>query len=83
MRTITKKELVNRIADKTTVTKVVAKDIIQSFLDRHSNGEIYESLAITNAEHTPPTPGSGDRMWVLGQESRPKFPSTQRIELGL
>ncbi len=33
MRTITKKELVNRIADKTTVTKVVAKDIIQSFLD--------------------------------------------------
>lgn len=33
MRTITKKELVNRIAEKTTVTKVVAKDIIQSFLD--------------------------------------------------
>lgn len=33
VRTITKKELVNRIADKTGVTKVVAKDIIQSFLD--------------------------------------------------
>ncbi len=33
MRTVTKKELVNRIADKTGVTKVVAKDIIQSFLD--------------------------------------------------
>ncbi len=33
MRTVTKKELVNRIAEKTGVTKVVAKDIIQSFLD--------------------------------------------------
>lgn len=33
MRTITKKELVNRIAEQTSVTKVVAKDIIQSFLD--------------------------------------------------
>jgi integration host factor subunit beta len=33
MRTITKKELVNRIADKSGVTKVIAKDIIQSFLD--------------------------------------------------
>lgn len=33
MRTVTKKELVNRIAEKTGVTKVVAKDVIQSFLD--------------------------------------------------
>ena len=33
MRTITKKELVNRIADQASVTKVQAKDIIQSFLD--------------------------------------------------
>lgn len=33
MKTITKKELVNRIADETGVTKVIAKDIIQSFLD--------------------------------------------------
>ncbi|MEZ5964932.1 MAG: HU family DNA-binding protein [Planctomycetota bacterium] len=33
MRTITKKELVNRIADKTGVTKVVAKEVIQAFLD--------------------------------------------------
>ena len=33
MRTITKKELVNRIAERTNVTKVVAKEIIQSFLD--------------------------------------------------
>jgi integration host factor subunit beta len=33
MRTITKKELVNRIADKTGQTKVVAKEIIQAFLD--------------------------------------------------
>ena len=32
-RTITKKELVARIAEKTNQTKVVAKDIIQSFLD--------------------------------------------------
>ncbi|MEE2887400.1 MAG: HU family DNA-binding protein [Planctomycetota bacterium] len=43
MRTITKKELVNRIADRTTVTKVVAKDIIQSFLD-----SIIEELAAGN-----------------------------------
>lgn len=33
MRTVTKKELVNRIAETTGVTKVVCKDIIQSFLD--------------------------------------------------
>ena len=32
-RTITKKELVARIAERTAVTKVVAKDIIQLFLD--------------------------------------------------
>lgn len=32
-RTITKKELVARIADRTHITKVVAKDIIQLFLD--------------------------------------------------
>ncbi len=43
MRTVTKKELVNRIAEKTTVTKVVAKDIIQSFLD-----SIIEELAAGN-----------------------------------
>lgn len=33
MKTVTKKELVNRIADRTGVTKVVAKEIIQSFLN--------------------------------------------------
>lgn len=33
MKTVTKKELVHRIADKTGVTKVVAKDVIQSFLN--------------------------------------------------
>lgn len=33
VRTVTKKELVNRIADATGVTKVVAKEIIQSFLN--------------------------------------------------
>jgi len=33
MRTITKKELVNRIAEQTGVTKVVAKEVIQAFLD--------------------------------------------------
>lgn len=33
MRTITKKELVNRIADGTGVTKVVAKEVIQKFLN--------------------------------------------------
>ncbi|MBI3818357.1 MAG: integration host factor subunit beta [Planctomycetes bacterium] len=32
-RTITKKELVNRIADATGQTKVVVKEIIQRFLD--------------------------------------------------
>jgi integration host factor subunit beta len=43
LRTVTKKELVNRIADKTGVTKVVAKDVIQSFLDA-----IIEELAEGN-----------------------------------
>jgi integration host factor subunit beta len=33
VKTVTKKELVNRIADRTGVTKVVAKEIIQSFLE--------------------------------------------------
>lgn len=33
LKTITKKELVNRIAEQTGVTKVVAKDIIQTFLN--------------------------------------------------
>jgi integration host factor subunit beta len=42
-RTITKKELVARIAEKTDQTKVVAKDIIQSFLD-----EIIEELGRGN-----------------------------------
>jgi len=32
-RTVTKKELVSRIADRTGQTKVVTKDIIQMFLD--------------------------------------------------
>jgi integration host factor subunit beta len=31
--TITKKELVNRIAERTGQTKVIVKDVIQSFLD--------------------------------------------------
>lgn len=43
MRTVTKKELVNRIADTTGVTKVVAKEIIQSFLN-----SIIEELAAGN-----------------------------------
>lgn len=42
-RTITKKELVARIADRTGQTKVVAKEIIQSFLD-----EIIEELGRGN-----------------------------------
>ncbi len=33
MHTVTKKELVDRIADKTDVTRVVVKKIVQSFLD--------------------------------------------------
>ncbi|MHC4923678.1 MAG: HU family DNA-binding protein [Planctomycetota bacterium] len=33
MATVTKKELVNRIAERTGQTKVVTKDIIQMFLD--------------------------------------------------
>ncbi len=32
-RTVTKKELVGRIADRTGQTKVITKDIIQMFLD--------------------------------------------------
>lgn len=41
--TITKKELVNRIADQTGQTKVVVKDILQRFLD-----EIIEELVVGN-----------------------------------
>jgi len=33
MHTVTKKELVDRIADRTDVTRVVVKKIIQNFLD--------------------------------------------------
>jgi len=43
MATITKKELVNRIAEKTGQTKVVTKDVIQMFLD-----EIVQELARGN-----------------------------------
>ncbi|MFG0318510.1 MAG: HU family DNA-binding protein [Planctomycetota bacterium JB042] len=43
MTTITKKELVNRIADRTGQTKVVTKEIIQLFLD-----EIINELATGN-----------------------------------
>ena len=32
-RTITKRELVNRIAEETDLTKVAVRDVIQSFLD--------------------------------------------------
>lgn len=41
--TITKKELVNRIADQTKKTKVVVKDILQRFLD-----EIIQELSDGN-----------------------------------
>lgn len=43
MATITKKELVNRIADRTGQTKVVTKEVIQLFLD-----EIIAELALGN-----------------------------------
>lgn len=43
MVTVTKKELVNRIADRTGQTKVVTKEIIQQFLD-----EIINELAKGN-----------------------------------
>ncbi len=33
VKTVTKKELVHRIAERTGVTKVVAKDVIQAFLN--------------------------------------------------
>ena len=36
-RTVTKKELVSRIADRTGQTKVITKDIIQMFLDEIIN----------------------------------------------
>jgi integration host factor subunit beta len=42
-QTVTKKELVNRIAEQTNQTKVVVKDILQRFLD-----EIIEELAQGN-----------------------------------
>jgi integration host factor subunit beta len=41
--TTTKKELVSRIADKTGQTKVVVKEVLQSFLD-----EIISELALGN-----------------------------------
>ena len=37
MATVTKKELVNRIAEKSGQTKVVTKDVIQMFLDEIIN----------------------------------------------
>jgi integration host factor subunit beta len=43
MATITKKELVNRIAERTGQTKVVAKEILQMFLD-----EVIRELAQGN-----------------------------------
>ena len=43
MATITKKELVNRIAERTGQTKVITKEIIQYFLD-----EIIQELANGN-----------------------------------
>jgi len=43
MATITKKELVNRIAERTGQTKVVAKEILQMFLD-----EIIRELSAGN-----------------------------------
>ncbi|MGA2264918.1 MAG: HU family DNA-binding protein [Phycisphaerae bacterium] len=43
MHTVTKKELVDRIADKTDVTRVVVKKIVQSFLD-----EMIEELGRSN-----------------------------------
>ena len=43
MATITKKELVNRIAERTGQTKVITKEIIQLFLD-----EIIQELANGN-----------------------------------
>ncbi|MEY4773443.1 MAG: hypothetical protein RIT40_478 [Planctomycetota bacterium] len=42
-QTITKKELVNRIAEQTGQTKVIVKDIVQLFLD-----EIISELAVGN-----------------------------------
>ena len=43
VRTTTKKELVNRIAESTGQTKVVVKEVLQSFLD-----EIIDELALGN-----------------------------------
>jgi len=66
--TITKKELVNRIADQTGQTKVVVKDILQRFLD-----EIIDELSVGNRlefrefgvfevrERDPTARGSSDR----------------------
>lgn len=42
-RTITKKELVNRIADESGQTKVIVKEILQKFLD-----EIIRELSVGN-----------------------------------
>ena len=47
-RTITKKELVARIAERAAQTKVVASDIIQMFLD-----EIIDELYLSAMARTP------------------------------
>lgn len=43
MATVTKKELIDRIADKTQAKRIVVKRIIQSFLD-----EVITELAVDN-----------------------------------
>ncbi|MEM9803394.1 MAG: HU family DNA-binding protein, partial [Planctomycetota bacterium] len=43
VRTVTKRELVNRIAEETDLTKVVVRDVIQRFLDT-----LIEELAAGN-----------------------------------
>ena len=56
MKTVTKKELVHRIAEQTGTTKVVAKDVIQSFLnaiiDELAEGNFYKPSAKVDPHHS-------------------------------
>jgi integration host factor subunit beta len=57
MHTVTKKELVDRIADKTDVTRVVVKKIVQSFLDEmieelgHGNRLEFRDFGVFETKH--------------------------------
>ena len=60
MATVTKKEIVNKIADKTQVKKVVVKKVAQSLLDEIINELVkgnkleFRGFGIFDTRNTPP-----------------------------